>query len=50
MFVTGEARFVSLRLAEGRRPKGRARGEGRNQAAPIESCNELVSATFRPTR
>ena len=27
-----------------------AHGEGRSQAATIESCNEVVSAAFRPMR
>ena len=51
MFVSSEGRFVSLRLAEGRRPKGR--GSAWRRSVPC-SNNQIVErsihTTFRPTR
>jgi hypothetical protein len=49
--VGPQGRFVSLRLAGGRRPKGRGGAWRRSQ--PISESrimNEVAFATFRPTR
>ena len=51
MFVSAEGRFVSMRIAEGRRPKGS--GDAWRRSLP-RSSNQIVErsiqTTFKPTR